>query len=132
MSRVFRSKAFGEELRAWLDGSAERERRHAEAERLAGEGKEAAARYRRLKGEVVQAEKAAEKEAGKFKPWQPVSEKRSAIEAAKRVKQLKDDLVVAFADATNLFNAALAQEGENATARHALCDLWRTRLEDAE
>ena len=54
------ARAFGDELRAWLDGRAERARRHKEAERLAAEGMEAAARYARVTGEVREAGAAAD------------------------------------------------------------------------
>lgn len=124
--------ALASELRAWLDGRAERERRRQEAERLIAQGKEAAERHRRLISEVAEAERAADEEAAKYKPWQSVAEKRSAVDAANRVVRLQDQIVVAFADATNLFNAALAADEGNTAARHALCDLWRGRLETAE
>ena len=119
-------------LRSWLDGSAEKERRHEEAERLAGEGREAAARYRQLKQDVIEAEALAEQEQAKYKPWQPVAEKRSAIEATRRVEQLRADVALAFAETTRLLDGALLAEEQNATARAALADLWRGRLEEAE
>jgi len=121
-----------EALRAWLDGRAERERRHEEAEKLAAQGKDAAAKYERLKGEVSEAEDAAEAETAKYKPWQPVSEKRPMIEARERVETLQTEIALAFAETTHLLQAALTQEADNATARAALADLWKHRLEDAE
>jgi serine/threonine-protein kinase len=121
-----------EALRAWLDGRAERERRHEEAEALAAQGKEAAAKYERLKTEVGEAEAAAEAEAANYKPFQPVSEKRSMIEASKRVETLQTEVALAFAETAHLFNAALTQELDNATARTALTDLWQHQLADAE
>jgi len=120
-----------EALRAWLDGRAERERRHDEAEALAARGKEAAAKHERLETEVGQAEAAAEAEAANYEPFQPVSEKRSMIEARKRVETLQTDVALAFAETTHLLNAALTQEVDNATARAALADLWLHRLADA-
>ncbi|MHC4548088.1 MAG: SUMF1/EgtB/PvdO family nonheme iron enzyme [Planctomycetota bacterium] len=121
-----------EALRRWLDGRAERERRHREAEKLAGQGQEAAAKYERLKADVSKAEDAAEAEAAKYKPWQPVAEKRSMIEARQRVETLKTEVALAFAETTHLLNAALMQEADNATARTALARLWQRRLTDAE
>ena len=121
-----------EALRSWLDGRAERERRHEEAEALAAQGREAAAKYERLNAEVGDAELAAEAEAAKFKPHQPVSEKRSLIEARERVETLKTEVALAFAETTHLLNAALTQEADNAMARAALADLWKHRLADAE
>jgi serine/threonine-protein kinase len=120
------------ELRRWLDGRAERGRRHEEAEALAAKGREAAARYERLENEVVVAEGLAEAEAEKYKPFQPVSEKRPLIVARKRVATLQTEAVLAFAEATQLLNAALTQESDNAAARAALAGLWLHRLAEAE
>jgi serine/threonine-protein kinase len=41
-------------------------------------------------------------------------------------------MVLAFAEATSHFEAALSAEEGNGTARAALADLWRRRLEEAE
>jgi serine/threonine-protein kinase len=124
--------SLGEALRGWLDGRAENARRHREAERLAGEGRNAAARYRRLQEEVIEAKAHAEAEGAKFEPWQPVSEKRSAIEATTRVEQLRADVALAFAETTRLLDAALVAEEGNATARAVLAKLWCDRLVEAE
>jgi len=120
------------DLRRWLDGRAERERRHQEAEKLAGQGREASQRYVDLRGEIAAAEAAAETEAKKYESWQPVEEKRSLIEAREKVEQLKVDLALAFAEAQKLLDGALLQEPENRTAKAELVRMWRDRLEDAE
>ncbi|MHC4938649.1 MAG: SUMF1/EgtB/PvdO family nonheme iron enzyme [Planctomycetota bacterium] len=121
-----------EEMRAWLDGRAERDRRHEEAEALAAQGKKAAAKYERLKAEISEAEAAAKAEAAKYKPYQPVPEKRSMIEARRKLETLQTEVALAFAETTHILNAALTQEADNATARTALADLWQQRLADAE
>ena len=121
-----------EALRAWLDGRAERERRHEEAEKLAARGIEAAARYERLKTGVGVAEDMADAEAARYGSWQSVREKQSAIEARRRVETVKTEVALALAETTALLDAALTQESGNATARAALADLWKHRLEDAE
>jgi serine/threonine-protein kinase len=121
-----------EGLRAWLDGTAERDRRHEEAEALAAQAKQAAAKYERLTAMVGKAEAAAEAEAARFKPWQPVREKRSMIEARRRVERLKSEAALMFGETTHLIGAALMQEADNATARRAVADLWRGKLADAE
>jgi len=130
--RFASSGELAEALRAWLDGRAERERRHEEAEKLAAQGKKAAAKYERLKTEVGEAEAAAETKAANYKPHQPVSEKRPMIEARKRVETLKTEVALAFAETTHLLNAALTQEAYNANVRAALADLWQHQLQDAE
>ncbi|MHC4847145.1 MAG: bifunctional serine/threonine-protein kinase/formylglycine-generating enzyme family protein [Planctomycetota bacterium] len=119
-------------LRRWLDGRAERERKHEEAERFADEGKRASERYLSLRGEITAAEQAAEAEANKYKPFQPVKEKRSLIEARERVEQLGVDLALAFAESQKLLDGALLQEPNNKTARAELARLWKDRLQDAE
>ncbi|MHC5052645.1 MAG: protein kinase domain-containing protein, partial [Planctomycetota bacterium] len=121
-----------DELRRWLDGRSEKERRHKEAEALAAKGKEAAANYERLKTEVATAEQAAAVEARQYKPHQPVAEKRPMIEAQRRVETLKTEVALAFGETTHFLGAALMQEPDNTTARRAVADLWRGRLEDAE
>ncbi|MEM8885936.1 MAG: SUMF1/EgtB/PvdO family nonheme iron enzyme, partial [Planctomycetota bacterium] len=45
---------------------------------------------------------------------------------------LRTNVALAFAETTHLLNAALTQESDNASARGALAQLWRSRLEDAE
>ncbi|MHC4137902.1 MAG: serine/threonine-protein kinase, partial [Planctomycetota bacterium] len=119
-------------LRRWLDGRSERERRHKEAKALAGRGREASQRYLELREKIRAAEQAAEEEAKKYKPHQPVAEKRSLVEARQRVEELKVDLALAFAEALKLLDGALLQEPDNAAARATLVELWRDRLADAE
>ncbi|MCK6458529.1 MAG: SUMF1/EgtB/PvdO family nonheme iron enzyme [Planctomycetes bacterium] len=122
----------GRALRAWLDGRAERERRHEEAEGLAARGREAALAYERRKEEAQRAEELARAEALKFKPYQPVSEKRSLVEARRTAARSQVDAAVAFAEAMKHLDAALIAEESNASARAALSSLWLGRLEDAE
>jgi serine/threonine-protein kinase len=119
-------------LRGWLDGRADRARRHAEAERLTARGATSAARHAGLREQLREAEEAAEAEAKKFKPYQSVREKRPMIEAQQRVEALRTDVALAFAETTQLLNAALTQEAGNAGARAALADLWMLQLADAE
>jgi len=119
-------------LRRWLDGRAERERRHEEAERLAAEGRQASERYLSLCGEIRAAEQAVEAEASKYKPHQPVKEKRPLIEAREMVEQLEVDVALAFAEAQKLLDGALLQEPDNMAARAELAGIWTDRLEDAE
>jgi serine/threonine-protein kinase len=126
------AEAFEEELRAWLDGRSEAERRHREAEALAEQGKEAAKRFWATKEEVSKAEDEAKAMEKDYKPFQPVREKLPLIEARKRVEDLKTDLALAFAETVKLLEAAVVVEEGNATARAALAELWKGRLGDAE
>ncbi len=131
-SRPATAREFAAGLRSWLDGSSEAERRHREAEDLAARGREAAARYEGIREEIASAERTAQAEAARFKPWQSVGEKAGALDAAERVRRLRGEGVQAFAEATRLLYAALEAEGSHPGARAALCDLWKGRLEDAE
>jgi len=126
------ARELGDALRSWLDGRAERSRKHAEAEALAAQGKDAASRYVALRAEIAGAERAAEALEGDYKSWQPHAEKAVLYEARERVTDLRRDVAVAFGDATALLNAALAAEERNATALRALTDLWVDRLAEAE
>ncbi len=121
-----------DDLRRWLDGRSERQRRHEEAERLAAEGKQATQRYLELRDEIKRAEDAADAEVKEYKPYQPVSEKRPMIEARERVEQLKVDLALAFAECQKLLDAALLRESDNKSARAELAHIWADRLTDAE
>ena len=67
------------------------------------QGKHASQRYLDLRGEIVaaEAEAAEPKKRSSTSRIQPVSEKRSLIEARQNVEQLKVDLALAFAEAQN-------------------------------
>ncbi len=119
-------------LRDWLDGTSERVRRHHEAERLAKEGEAAVIAYGRAKESLEAARGAAEKEAAEVKPWQPLAEKRTLLDARRALKDAERTVALAFAETLRPLEAALLQEERNERARAALSDLWRTRLEEAE
>lgn len=123
---------FGEELRAWLDGRAEKERRHREAEALAAQGREAMARYVAAKDAIDAAERTAVEAAATVKSWQPVAEKTAVLAAKRSVEDARQAGALAFAETTRLLDAALVTEPDNASARSAFADLWRGRLDDAE
>jgi serine/threonine-protein kinase len=126
------AREMGDALRVWLDGRGERARRHLEAEALAAQGREALAEYLRLKEEVSRADRAADGEAARVKPWEPVSQKAALLEARERVETLETETALAFAETARLLDAALTQEADNATARRALAELWKSRLDEAE
>jgi len=126
------ARAFGDELRNWLDGRAERARRHAQAEGFAKQGIASLRRYESLRTEADEAEKKAESMKRNFKPWQSVDEKDPWLAAREAVTDMRREMSIAFADATALLNAALAAEAENATATRALGDLWAKRLAETE
>jgi len=126
------AEAFEEELRAWLDGRSEADRRHREAEALAEKGKAAAGCFTGLKGELLSAEDRAEAMEKDFKSFDPLSEKRPLLKARKKVRALKTELALAFAETVKYLEAALVAEEKNSAARRALAELWRGRLADAE
>ncbi|MCE9637739.1 MAG: SUMF1/EgtB/PvdO family nonheme iron enzyme [Planctomycetes bacterium] len=122
----------GAELRTFLDGRAERERRHREAEGLAAQGRAAMAAYVVSRDAIDAAELQLKEQAALVKPWQPLSEKRGVASAWRALDEAKQAAALAFAETTRLFEGALLAESENAIARAALADLWRGRLDDAE
>ncbi len=126
------AREVGNDLRAWLDGRAERSRKHAEAEALAVQGTDAVRHYAELTAEIDVAETAVEAESGKVKPWQPREEKRALSAARRRLADLKIEVALAFANATRLLDGALLAEEQNAAARTALANLWKGRHEVAE
>jgi serine/threonine-protein kinase len=126
------ARALAAPLRSWLDGSADRERRHAEAEDLARRGRAAAGRYERLREEVAAAVRAADDEEARCPAWRPVTEKGALREARRRAADLELEMVLAFFETMHLLDGALVAEERNATARAAMADLWALRLRDAE
>ncbi|MCG3133295.1 MAG: Serine/threonine-protein kinase PknD [Planctomycetes bacterium] len=126
------AQAFAAELRAWLDGRAERERRHKEAEALAVQGREAMARYVAGQGAIDDAERASRAAAARLKQWQSLDEKLPLLEARDAIAAARKAHALAFAETSKLLEAAIIAEEENATARGLLAALWRIRLEDAE
>lgn len=126
------ARAFADRLRAFLDGSAEKDRRHREAETLAARGREATARYAAAIDAIDAAETAAREEESRVHAWQPISEKAALLAARKAVARAKKSASLALAETTSLLEAAISAEPENASARTALADLWRGRLDDAE
>ncbi|MFQ5845936.1 MAG: SUMF1/EgtB/PvdO family nonheme iron enzyme, partial [Planctomycetota bacterium] len=131
-SRYATTGELADALRRWLDGRAEKGRRHKEAEELARQGREASERYLALRNEIAAAEAAAEAEAKNYTPHQPVCEKRPLIEAREKVEQRKVDLALAFAEAQKLLDGALLQEPDHRSARAELVRIWKDRLQDAE
>jgi serine/threonine-protein kinase len=130
--RYATTDALADELRRWLDGRAERERRHREAEELTAHGKTASQRYLGLRDEIAAAQAEAEAEAKKYRPYQPVSEKRPLIKAREKVEEFRVDLALAFAEAQKLLDGALLQEPDNKSAKAELVRIWKDRLADAE
>jgi len=119
-------------LRGWLDGRAEKERRHEEAESLARKGAEAMKGFLGAQTEAREAESLAKAEAARHDPWRRVAEKRALMEARARAKEARVKMALSFAEASKLLEAALIAEEENASARSALASLWEERLQDAE
>ena len=130
--RYATAREFGDALRRFLDGRAEKERRHKEAEALAAQGRESMAKFAAARAAMDDAERAAEAQALAFKPWQPRAEKRPLAEARRRVTASRRDAALAFAETTRLLEGALLAEPENATARALLAEVWKSRLAEAE
>jgi serine/threonine-protein kinase len=131
-ARPATSHDFAVELRAFLDGRAERERRHREAEALAAQGHGAVTRYVATRGTITELESRADEAARQFKPWQPFEEKQAFHDARRRLTETRRSTALAFAEATKLLEAAVLAEPGNPTARALLADLWLGRLRESE
>ena len=126
------ARDFGDVLRRFLDGRADRERRHREAEALVVQGREAVAKYAVARAAIDVAENDADEIATRFHPWHGVEETAPLLDARARVGALRDEAAASFAAAANLFGAALLAEPDHAAARAALADMWRDRVAEAE
>ncbi len=133
-ARPATARAFADELRAFLDGRAEKERRHreAEAEALAAQGKDAMAAYVVAQRAIDTSERVLAENGAKFRTWQSVEEKAPFLDAREALDAAKKKSVLAFAETTRLLEGALLAEPRNASALATLADLWRGRLDDAE
>ncbi|MCG3132998.1 MAG: Serine/threonine-protein kinase PknD [Planctomycetes bacterium] len=126
------AREFGEELRRYLDGRAEQERRHRDAEELAARGREAMKAYMRALDAIAGAEQAAKQQEANVRPWQPVTGKSALFAAKEAVVRANRAAALAFAETTSFLDAALLAEPGSASARGAFADLWRCRLDEAE
>ena len=120
------------EVLAAIEGRKERQRRHAEAERLVAAGKERCEDYLVLREEYGRLEEAA-KEAGKaFRGGEPVSEKAAWWKLQDEAKAAGQAILGTFAEAERLFHQALEQEHDHPAAREGLADLYYRKFRIAE
>jgi len=126
------ARDFARNLREWLDGTSDRDRRHRRAEDLVTRGRKAMNRFRALETALAEAVSGAEGLARQFQPHQPVSEKALLVEAREAVANIRRRKVLAFAESIRLLDGALLEEERNESARMALADLWLGRLREAE
>jgi serine/threonine-protein kinase len=131
-ARPATARAMAADLRNWLDGRAEKERRHREAEALAAEGREAMGRYVAATRSVQEAQTVLDAAETNVKAWQTLAEKAPLLAARRAVVDARRAVALAFAETTKLLEGALLAEPDNAGARAALSDLWRGRLDGAE
>ena len=117
----------GAALRAWLDGTLEQRRRHAQAEAWARRGQEHFARYRSLLEAIVALERSMDERAKPARAPIPV-----LYESRTEVKALTGRAARAFAEAQDALSTALMCEHDNASARAVFASLWRERVVDAE
>jgi serine/threonine-protein kinase len=131
-ARPATAREFADELRAFLDGRAEKERRHREAEALAAEGRDAMAIYVAAHAAIDASERVLAENGAKFRTWQSVLEKAPLLVARQAVDAARKKAVLVFAETTRLLEGALLAEPRNASALATLAALWRGRLDDAE
>ena len=108
-NRYATPREMADDLRAWLDGRAERSRRRTEATHLSTRGLEAVSEYRRLRAEILKQEARVKLETGRVKEWQALDEKRDLLEARSKLEEMRRGAFNAFNEALHLLQAALFQ-----------------------
>jgi len=120
------------DLRQWLDGRAESNRKRLEAARLAEEGRAAAETYFELREDVRLADRYLKYATGICLPHEPISQNRTLVDSRDRAETARIDLALAFAECQKLLDSALLLDPSQAEARSELARLWRDRIDDAE
>jgi len=123
---------FAAALRAWLDGSAGRIRRHKEAKGMVERADRAAREHERAQAQAAEAEAAVERLKRKYHAWHSVVKKKPLLEAQQRARELRDSAAMTFADAIKLYDGALVHDESNKAARAALVGLWKEQTLEAE
>ncbi len=131
-ARPATARDLGAALRAWLDGSADRDRRRSEADALADRGRRAVESHRACREAIAAAEADVDRIAATFKPWQAMAEKRPLLAARAALAARRADAAESFAEANRLLDAALVADDGHAEARRLLAELWIARVSEAE
>ena len=120
------------EVTVAIEGGKERQRRHAEAERLVAAGRERSEDYVELRQEYRRLTKVAE-EAGKpFRGGEPVERKAEWWKMQDEARAVGQAILGTFAEAERMFHQALEQEHDHSGAREGLADLYYSQFRSAE
>ncbi|MCP4868077.1 MAG: SUMF1/EgtB/PvdO family nonheme iron enzyme [Proteobacteria bacterium] len=126
------ARALAREVEQFLEGVRQRARLMQEAEEKVLEGQSLTARYEALRQELAYARREARELRGEIRPWSPVEHKRPMWELEDRAKELQEEVIDSFSEASKTFAAAMDRMPEHAEARLGLAHLWWSRFLDDE
>lgn len=126
------AQAMASELRSWLDGRSEKQRRFEEARDLASKGREIAAEHDRLERQIGKTRDELHSLAKKVDAWQPLSEKRELVEAQTTLRELEVRSSVALTEALQFLQASLFQRADDPVALETVGQILKPRLLKAE
>ncbi|MDQ7779210.1 MAG: bifunctional serine/threonine-protein kinase/formylglycine-generating enzyme family protein [Planctomycetota bacterium] len=124
--------ALADEIRLYLEGAKERERRHALAETAVAEGRLLVRAYHGLKKKWNQAREKAETESTKLKGFMPLREKRKIWSIEDQAKAAQHTVIRCLNEAIGKFMEAAGHEPESKDAKKGLCELYWDRYIAAE
>ncbi len=120
------------DVEAWLDGAREQERRDVLAAELLARGREAAAKFFRLRGEAAAARREHESLNIGTETWAPLEKRRLLWDLDDRASMLERGSAEAFAEADETLASALSNAPDNTEARQLRARLHWERYLEAE
>ncbi len=120
------------EIRKFLEGEKERERKRKEAARHIEEGMRLLARFRESAGEIAAEEKAVEAMAAGIRPWHPIPVRKPVWERQESLQEMRDMRMAEFGGAEAAFSNAMAADPSNPDGREGKCMLYMDRFLAAE
>lgn len=130
--RLPSARALADELQAFLEDTADREKRLAASAKLRDEARAALRLHEQTAREAERLEQDMEELRERHPPWQPLDEKGPLIDARKRATELRHRHWTSFVDAANRYTDALAHVPDEPGVREELTDLFWPRFLDAE
>ena len=126
------ARTLARDVEQFLEGVRERARLAEEAEERVLEGQSLTARYEALRQELAYARREARELRGEIRPWSPVEHKRPMWELEDRAKELQEEVIDSFSEASKTFAGAMDRIPDHAEARLGLAHLWWSRFLDDE
>ncbi|MCE9582551.1 MAG: protein kinase, partial [Planctomycetes bacterium] len=121
-----------DDVESWLDGAREQERRDLLAVELLARGRDAAAKFFRLRAEAAAARQEDERVSIKTETWAPLEKRRLVWDLDDRASMLERGSAEAFAEADETLASALSNSPDNTEARQLRAKLHWERFLEAE